>query len=284
MSWFGADNLLSACALQFRRVEPGAKFYLSGWGPINDDVEGRRDLADVLTSAGGDPRTPLRTPGWLERDHPKLAERFEILIRLAEYAGNPAAGFASGSAHIQLLDYLDYFMDLGADEVRDLALQLGCPADIALRMREEIIRQRTLVDLGKRGWAHDLVLRASGDDSREHEQIREFVDTLYNAVLADSARAQSGYMSSVPRSDDREQLKQVNALAMEIIRRRRHGGRPDQPEGRVEAIAPTLSGVFTAATPSPACPPRRCGSCSPRTGPSSPTTTAGRRGSRAAPG
>ncbi|MFK0200537.1 hypothetical protein [Streptomyces lavendulae] len=247
VSWFGADNLLSACAGQFRRVEPGAKFRLSGWAQMDDDLEARKKLAAVLTENEGDPRQLPDPPAWLGRTYPELAERFDILLRLAEYSGRPNAGYASGVAQVQLADYLDHFTGLESEAVGELAERRHCPADIALRIRQEVSDRQGHVDLGKRGWAHDLVASSSSDEPGVHEQVREFVDTLYNAVLADSAGAQAGFMSSVPRVDDRVELKQVNALALETIRSRR--GLVPAPLGphRSEAAIPTVSGVFTAA-------------------------------------
>ncbi|MDH6543766.1 hypothetical protein [Streptomyces sp. SPB4] len=254
VSWFGADNLLSACAGQFLRVEPGAKFRLSGWAPIDDDHEARKKLAAVLTRNQGDPRQLPDSPAWLGRDHPELAERFDILLRLAEYSGRRDAGYASGVAQVQLADYLDHFTGLENEAVEELARRRHCPGDIALRIRREISSRRGLVDLGKRGWAHELVANSSSDNLQSHERIREFVDTLYNAVLADSAGAQAGFMSSVPRADARDELKQVNALALETIRSRR-GLVPAQPgPQRAEAAIPTVSGVFTAAETLPGLP------------------------------
>ncbi|GAA2828768.1 hypothetical protein RMN57_03355 [Kitasatospora sp. CM 4170] len=255
VTWFGADSLLSAFAGQLRQVDPNRHFRLSGWSPIDDEVDRRRELADSLDSAGDNPHQPPTAPAWLTKEYEGLAERFETLARLAEYSRTPDAGFAASKPTIQLADYLDHFARLEQEELEGAARRLDCPLDLATAIRDEINSRREHVNLGSRSWAHALVAHSTPEDLRPHEGTREFVDTLYNAVLAESAGAQDGYMSSVPRADAREHLKQMNALALGVIRSCRESqGLSGHRPGHVDPADRTISGVFTAAETLPGLP------------------------------
>jgi hypothetical protein len=71
-------------------------------------------------------------------------------------------------------------------------------------------------------------------------QLKELIDTFYNARLAQSGYADHGFLSSVPRTSDTEEMVTVNDLAIRIINHRR----PD-------VARPPLDGVFTAPADEP---------------------------------
>ncbi|MFD0345485.1 hypothetical protein ACFQ0M_04110 [Kitasatospora aburaviensis] len=223
---------------------------------VADRRRGRsaEELADSLDSAGDNPHQPPTAPAWLTKEYEGLAERFETLARLAEYSRTPDAGFAASKPTIQLADYLDHFARLEQEELEGAARRLDCPLDLATAIRDEINSRREHVNLGSRSWAHALVAHSTPEDLRPHEGTREFVDTLYNAVLAESAGAQDGYMSSVPRADAREHLKQMNALALGVIRSCREPGALGAPPWARRPRRPDHFRVFTAAETLPGLP------------------------------
>ncbi|MFJ3792772.1 hypothetical protein [Kitasatospora sp. NPDC090091] len=250
VTWFGAHSLLSAFTGQLRRVESKPYFRLSAWLSINDDVDRRRELADALDSADDNPHQLPATPTWLRApDYEDLAKRFEILTRLAEYSRTPNAGFKAKPPTIGLDDYLEHFARLEQDELEETARLRNCPLDVATAIRDEITSQPPK-SLRSRSWVHNLVEQSTSQNLGPLEWAREFVDTLYNAMLAESAGAQDGYLSSVPRADAREHLKQVNALALEVIRSLREG----QGASARRLADRTISGVFTAAETLPGLP------------------------------
>jgi hypothetical protein len=96
--------------------------------------------------------------------------------------------------------------------------------------------------LRSRSWIH-VAYREAKEQSREDapllEQLKELIDTFYNARLAQSAYAEHGFLSSVPRGGGND-LEQVNDLALGVIGSLRPATR-----------RPPVDGVFTAPANAP---------------------------------
>src|ERR1017187_2359676 len=97
--------------------------------------------------------------------------------------------------------------------------------------------------LKSRSWVY-VAAREAREQDRDDlgllEQLKELIDTFYNARLAQSAYAEHAFLSSVPRSSDVDELKYVKALAVGVI-----------GHLRPEAQGPPMAGVFTLAADEP---------------------------------
>lgn len=246
LSWWNAASFFSACAGQLRNIDSenlDDRFLLSAWGPIDLDPVRRNDLADTLES-GSDPRPPV----WLHQ-YPGLPDQFDALTAINRFARHYGRGRpASKENAVDLLDYVTHFHTLGAEgQLRALAAKGGCPEDVAVELWERIDTQLKQKDsqkvLSRRSWIHVAVAVAKENhDSNTGilEQVKELVDTFYNARLAQSGYADHDFLSSVPRSSATRELKYVNDLAVNVISHRRPGvGRPP------------LQGMFTAPADEP---------------------------------
>jgi hypothetical protein len=253
-------NYLAACADQFRRHDKKAKNYfrLSAWAPINDDPAARDAIAHLL--GRNDRGTYEPFPTGLAQSYPELAQQYETLLRLDAYFKNPAFDREARAPKIALDAYV-----LGLIELDDVALGViadtqRCPRELAVKVRDTLRERHTQgLDLNfVRGWAHDTVNALSPDDEQRFlpELVRQFVDTVYNAVLADSANVEFEYMSSVPRADGRDELKYVNALGLGIIRDTRNPGASGRKDV-AERIANRMGGLLAAASVLPNIPPQR---------------------------
>lgn len=259
LTWYNAESFFSACANQLRRVptegeelaDPeGAwskRFKLSAWIEIDLDRDKRLSFADALSS-GLDPERPH----WMD-DVPTLASLFESLTALERYSREFRRGRAArhnDPETIQLINYLHCFQSLDRPSLTAMANNKGCPLEFAVPLQEEIqsrFRNQALREqLNARGWAHTARDQAAAPDLPHRERMREFVDTLYNYGLAASAYAEFGFLSSVPRTGQQDDLKHVNALALDVIRSARaERGLCEQGE------APPLSGIFRIADNAP---------------------------------
>ena len=247
VTWYGASSFVEACAAQLRRCDPGDlehRFLLSAWNAIDLHPDLRSQLADGLLA---EPR-PV-APSWLE-EYPKLTGHFDALQTIIGYAENYDRGVpASQQKGTDLLAYLDCYHELGGEAGRlaDLAERWECPADIAMALWQRIDRELSQdggrEKLASRSWIH----LAAGMARDQHdpdlgllEQLKELIDTFYNARLAESSYAEHAFLSSVPRSSDVDELKYVNALAVGVI-----------GHLRPEAQGPPMAGVFTLAADEP---------------------------------
>lgn len=246
LCWHGSDSFLEACANQLRNSEPlNERFVLSAWNAIDLKPEMRRDLADALLAA---PRP--EPPAWL-KDYDDFPEHFDALRAIDQYAAEYGRGRpTSSAAGTDLITYLEYYHELGASDgqLDALAPVWGCPADIAMalrqRLHEEMVKaaaeknRKDQKRLTRRSWVHVAVREAREQrrsDLQLLEQLKELIDTFYNARLAQSAYAEHGFLSSVPRSADND-LEQVNDLAVRVI-----------GHLRSNTSEPPLRGVFTAS-------------------------------------
>jgi hypothetical protein len=247
LTWYGASSFVEACAAQLRKCNPEDmehRFLLSAWGAIDLRSDLRSQLADALL-AGPCPSAPE----WLT-EYPELAGHFDALQAIIGYAGKYDRGVpASKQKGTDLIAYLDCYHRLGADagQLPILAQGWRCPADIAMALWQRIDRElgedNSREKLASRSWIHVAVqvAREQHDpDLNLLEQLKELIDTFYNARLAESAYAEHDFLSSVPRSSDIDELKYVNELAVGVIRYLR----PD-------AEGPPLAGAFTAAADEP---------------------------------
>jgi hypothetical protein len=244
-------DFLACCADQLRRLAPGTRFILSHWKMIDDQDKAREELAAAL--AADEPRPPA-----FLRENDELNRSFQTLRQLSEYARGPGRGQPTGQPQISLLDYLVDFERLDDAGLDRLVAAMTYPIDwaSAITLREAIAQVRLGVKKN-RGWAHEAVNQAGGEQKCPPFLLeqRQLVDTLYNAVLADSVGSGSEFLSSVPRTVSNDNLKMVNGLALELIRYSRASREVPATEGRPSAdyLAPEpgMSGLFVAASEEP---------------------------------
>ncbi|GAA2646328.1 hypothetical protein [Streptomyces vastus] len=241
---FRQPTFFAACSDQLRRSDPeaGNYFKLSAWEPIDRLPQVRHALADVLEqSAGGG--TTWSLPAEIRED-PQLARSFDMILRLGNYFEGSAEYDRSREAcapQTPLRNYVEHLIGLPPEKVAELAAGHDCPEETALRL-QTAVRERG-ADAVNRGWVHSGADLA-GQDPLLGDQLRELVDTLYNAVMAESAFARFEYMSSVPRVDGRDELKHVNAFSMALIQDTRLA-RGERPEGNQRSLR--MAGMFAAA-------------------------------------
>lgn len=243
LCWHGSDSFLEACAKQLRTFESiNERFVLSAWNALDLERERRYALADSLLAA-----PHPEPPAWLQQYH-DLPQLFDALQAINRFAAEYGRGRPTSSAPgTDLIEYLKYYHDLGASDgpLEALAPRWGCPADTAMalrqRLHEEMVKAADENDqnrLTRRSWVHVAVREAREqrrNDLELLEQLKELIDTFYNARLAQSAYAEHGFLSSVPRSADND-LEQVNDLAVGVI-----------GHLRSNTSRPPLAGVFTAS-------------------------------------
>lgn len=245
LTWYGSNSFVEACAAQLRKCDPDdlpRRFKLSAWGAIDLRCDLRASLADALLES---PRP--EAPNWLAGDK-ELVGHFETLQKIIEYSSKYDRGMAANPENgTELIAYLDCYQQLGEDRrLPGLAERDGCPADIAMalwkRIDHELRAENGRNRLSSRSWIHVAVDNTAPDhpDRILLEQLKELVNTFYNARLAESGYAEHDFLSSVPRSSDIDQLKYVNALAGGVIRHL-----------RPEVKAPPMAGVFTAPEDEP---------------------------------
>jgi hypothetical protein len=246
---------LAACADQFARADKSARDYfrLSAWAPVNDDRAARTSLADLLRAIHGG-NAHRSVPRWLAADHPELALRFDTLLRLDDYFRDPRSDRDARRPNISQADYTEHLLSLTPERYAEIAAEQACPPDIANAVRRAVEAHAVAAGAAgvNRGWAHDTVAATADDDPDllPRQQVRELVDTLYNAVLADSAFAEFEYMSSAPRSDGRDELKHVNSLSLGLIRDTRSKDQPRRSDEEDRAST-RMGGMLAAASEAP---------------------------------
>lgn len=253
LCWYKADSFFEACAGQLRNINEESpeeeRFLLSAWKAIDLDPRKRHELADCLLNPSGP-----EAPSWLD-EYARFPEMWDALQTINRYASEYDRGrTASEAPGTDLIAYLNYYHELGANKGRlaQLAPRWGCPADTAMalwnRLDKEITRaaaeerEKDRKRLESRSWVHVAVSRArepGADDLELLEQLKELIDTFYNARLSQSVYARHGFMSSVPRSADND-LQQINDLAVGLIGHL-------HPSTRT----PPLKGAFTAPADQP---------------------------------
>ncbi|MGX1884778.1 hypothetical protein [Streptomyces sp. NPDC055287] len=252
---FRQPTFFAACSDQLRRSDPQARNYfkLSAWEPIDHLVPVRHALADVLEQrAGGG--TARSVPAEI-RENPQLARYFDMLLRLNKYFEEFAEYDRSREAcapQTSLRSYVEHLIDMPLGRVVELAAGHDCPEETALRL-QTAVRKKAEESAGSdrekgpdavnRGWVHSGADLA-GQDPLLGDQLRELVDTLYNAVMAESAFARFEYMSSVPRVDGRDELKHVNAFSMALIQDTRLA-KGEHAGGNQRSLR--MAGMFAAA-------------------------------------
>ncbi|MEU7907507.1 hypothetical protein [Actinoplanes sp. NPDC049118] len=252
---FRQPTFLSACIDQFRRTRDRygtGLFRLSAWSRINEDTTARDELAGLLERIENG-AAARDVPGWLVEIDPALGRRFETVMRLDSFFDLPGADREARIPQIPEQGYVEHVLavaDGDGARYRAIAASHGCPAELADAVLSGV-RERVAeagVEGVRRAWVHDFVAATDPDDPAlfARQQLQEFQDTLYNAVMADSAYAQFDYMSSTPRTDGRDELKHVNALALGIVRDRlRRDG--DAAED-AERVADRMGGLLSAAS------------------------------------
>ncbi len=246
LTWYGANSFLGACAAQLRKIDPkdlDGRFLLSAWNAIDLDRDRRDQLAGILLS---DPNP--EPPAWLQ-EYPDLPEQFDALATINRYSLRHGRGRpASTEDAVDLIEYLDYYHKLGQEGVlRRLVPKWHCPEDMAIMLWERLDNELRKPDgqkkLSSRSWIHVAVRIAKEQEDDDLEvllQLKEMIDTFYNARLAQSGYADHDFLSSVPRSSDTDDLKNVNDLAINVIGHK-----------RPEVGRPPLEGVFTAPEDEP---------------------------------
>lgn len=246
LCWYGADSFLEACADQLNRIDPkdpSNRFLLSAWNAIDLDARLRGELADTLLS-GPDPEPPL----WLD-EYPDFPGHFDAVTTINRYARDYDRGRpTSTESPVDLITYLDHYRQLGKDGLlRPLTAEWHCPEDVAVKLWERIdteLRQEgSRKKLANRSWIH--VAARLAEERQDPDwgiliQLKEMIDTFYNARLAQSGYADHGFLSSVPRTSDTEEMVNVNNLAVGVIGHTRH-----------DVVRPPLEGVFTAPADEP---------------------------------
>ncbi|MBN0048495.1 hypothetical protein JS756_31235 [Streptomyces actuosus] len=218
----GGVSLLGAAADQLRRSGGARKFVLSAWPEIDDQPDAREEMARLLdTLRRGDTLPPL-LPGFL-RDG-TMGRQFETFRRLYALAGGgrelPCARHRPGYA---LADHVAGFAAVDDKAMDVLSAAAGVPTELANDIRHAIRTQmgndpeNPHPSINNRSWVHEPDIYAAGPiDLR----VQEFVDTLYNAVLAASAEAMDAYLSSPPRVGWERGVQQSNELALAFLRSR----------------------------------------------------------------
>jgi hypothetical protein len=245
LCWHGAKSFLEACAGQLNRIDPDHtdnRFVLSAWNDIDTNPVRRGELATALLS-GLDPEPPR----WLDQ-YPGFSGQFDSVTAINRYARDYDRGRPTSTEKpVDLIDYLNHYQQLGKDGLlRPLAAKWRCPEDVAVKLWERIdaeLRQKAGRDkLGNRSWIHVATAQVALDDAERKilVQLKELIDTFYNARLAQSGYADHGFLSSVPRTSDTEEMVTVNNLAIRVI----NHTRPD-------VTRPPLEGVFTAPADEP---------------------------------
>ncbi|GID27422.1 hypothetical protein [Paractinoplanes brasiliensis] len=250
---FRQPTFLAACADQLNRTRErfgSGLFRLSAWSEINEDTRARNQLAEFLLHI--DRGAVSTIPDWLVETHPALGPRLEALLRLNSFFALPGSDRDARVPRISEQGYVEHLLEVADDETRfhAIAAEHQCPvplADTVLSSIRERVAEAGTAGV-RRAWIHDVVGATERDDPAlfAWQQLQEFQDTIYNAVMADSAFSQFDYMSSTPRTDARDELKHVNALAVGIIRDRI---RRDQavPESAQRA-GDRMSGLLSAAS------------------------------------
>jgi hypothetical protein len=256
---WGHPNFLAACVDQFRRHDREARNYfrMSAWEDINDNATARTAIAEALERVLTREHYDEPFPATLAAEHPLLARQYETVLRLDAYFKNPDFDRTARRPKIALERYVEKLVNLDDLALGDLADEKRCPRDLAAQVRDAVregVRQGLDPNF-VRGWAHEAV-NAQGTDRDEvtlPELVREFVDTAYNGVLADSAHAEFEYMSSVPRLDGRDELKYMNALALGVIRTTRDPAAAGR-EAVAERTTTRMSGLLSAGSVLPGIP------------------------------
>ncbi|MFI6449816.1 hypothetical protein [Kitasatospora sp. NPDC050543] len=246
---FNQPTFFAACSDQLRRSDPDSKNYfkLSAWQPIDQLPSVRHALADALTrehGGGAKRRLPAEISG-----NEQLSRYLELLRRLNVYFSEFDRSRDAANPRISLAAYVTRLVELPEGRLVELAAEHHCPEPDARRLQAAVSSKVAQSKYGtaavNRGWVHggaDLADR----DPLMADQLRELVDTLYNAMLAESACARFDYMSSVPRVDGRDELKHVNALAMALIDDTREAHH-DRQEREGIGPSPRMAGIFAAA-------------------------------------
>ncbi|MFF8942406.1 hypothetical protein ACF1A5_09045 [Streptomyces sp. NPDC014864] len=219
-------SLLSAAAAQLRRSSGEKRFVLSAWPEIDEQPAEREEMARVLDVLRRDDRLPP-LPAFL-RDG-TAARRFDIFCSLHRAASGAKPCVVHPRGHT-LDGYLTGFAALGDDALHTLARAAGASGELAHAVRHAVREQAgdgpdgPHESIRNRSWVHDPDNYAGGPiDLR----VQEFVDTLYNAVLAASVEALDAYLSSPPRLGWETDLQQSNELALAYLRSRQ-GRKPQQ--------------------------------------------------------
>jgi hypothetical protein len=245
LCWYNAKTFLKACADKLKRIDrenTDDRFVLSAWNKIDTEPDLRGELADALLSS-----PHPEPPRWLQ-DYAGFPEYFDSVTAINRYADEYGRGMpTSTEPAVDLIDYLEHYRQLGKDGLlRPLAGEWGCPEDVAVKLWEridaELGQEGGRKKLSNRSWIHVAVRTAEQNDPDLEllVQLKELIDTFYNARLAQSGYADHGFLSSVPRTSDTEEMVNVNNLAIRVINHKR----PD-------VARPPLDGVFTAPADEP---------------------------------
>jgi hypothetical protein len=254
------QDFFGCCAEQLRRQKGQKRFILSFWKPIDRKDELRDELANALTE-----ERPVFPAAIREIDRPgpdgagEMERAFGTLLQLREYyrgdPEHPERGGVTPGAKTSLLDYVTGFEELTGGELEKV-MDGGIDIDTVMHLQESIGRQAR-DDKFNRGWAHHEVARNGGERAPDQffVQQRQFIDTLYNKVLADSLGENHTLLSSVPRSVGNKKLEQVNAFALDLIRYIQ-GGRPEEEKAAAPFSGkPDMSELFRRASSIPDLPP-----------------------------
>lgn len=252
---FRQPTFLAACSSQLRLSDPNARqfFKLSAWERIDQLPAVREDFATLLDRGQGSvPTTSL--PAEIRQD-PQLARHVDTLLRLNGYFDGYNRSREAVIPQIALREYVERLITLSPQQVATLATGHDCPEDTALRLQSAVREKVTSSEDGapgqqganavNRGWVHGGADLAELDQLLA-DQLRELVDTLYNAVLAESAKARFEYMSSIPRVDGRDEMKHVNAFALALVQDTRLAkGDPSTSSDQPRSLR--MAGMFAAA-------------------------------------
>jgi hypothetical protein len=233
-----APTLLQGCIDQLTRLDPDNRFILSAWQRIDQDDDARMELADIMgRMEAGAWLDSIALPEFIRTD--SLAhQQLYTLERLHHYLVQlPDVNLTTQKTPWALADRIRLIQDKGTAWLIDMAGKANCSETHA----EEIYRAIRNRDakLVNRTWVYggDFEVEVGADAA---PLVRELVDTLYNAQLANSAAATDAYLTTPPRSRNVVADAQVNELALAVAAVQTDAA---VTERKLDEAAP-MSGIF----------------------------------------
>ena len=236
-----APTLLQGCITQLTRLDPGNRFILSAWQHIDEDDKARRELAGIMGRIENGARlNSIPLPDFIGKDSLAYQQLF-TLERLHDYLIKlPDVNLETRRELPWVLaDCIRLIQDKGTAWLVDTASKANCAEDHAETIYRAI--QGREAGLVNRTWVYGPVFADEvGDDVAP--LVRELVDTLYNAQLANSTAATTSYLSTPPRSRNVVADAQVNELALAVAAAKQDADAA-VTEKKLDEAAP-MSGIF----------------------------------------
>jgi hypothetical protein len=233
-----APTLLQGSISQLARLDPGDRFILSAWQHINGEDSARLELADIMRRVERGARLDsIALPDFVSKDS-LASEQLFTLERLHEYLIQlPDVNLETTKTPWLLAERIHLIQEKGIAWLIDIAEKANCPGDHAEAIYRAIRgREANLVN---RTWVYGTAFEEEVG-SVAVPLVRELVDTLYNAQLANSAAATDAYLSTPPRSRNVVADAQVNELALAVATVKQDAA---VTERKLDDAAP-MSGIF----------------------------------------